>query len=49
MDWENSKQYDEDSQEDEKKRGISIWRTLFVANEFNELSVINLFIIILCI
>ncbi|EAR83121.2 meckelin (macronuclear) [Tetrahymena thermophila SB210] len=39
LDWENQKQFEDEDQEDEKKRGLSIWRTLFVANEFNELSV----------
>lgn len=39
IDWENSKQYEEEYQDEEKKRGTSIWRTLFIANEYNELSV----------
>ncbi|KAL4427484.1 hypothetical protein ABPG74_015187 [Tetrahymena malaccensis] len=39
LDWENQKQFEDEDQEEEKRRGISIWRTLFVANEFNELSI----------
>lgn len=41
IDWENTKQYEEEYQDEEKKRGASIWRTLFIANEYNELSILR--------
>jgi meckelin len=38
LDWEQQIEYKD---EEDLNRGISIWRTLFVANEFNELNVLR--------